>query len=108
MSTAAPLYDDGQIICDDEGLTLRWYYLWGAKRIAYTAIRSFRTYPLSAVSGKWRIWGSGDFTHWYNLDGGRTRKETGIELDIGRHWLPCITPDNAAAVTEILEARTAR
>lgn len=102
-----PLYDDGRISCDDEGITVRWYYPWGAKHIAYRAIRSSRSFPLSAVRGKWRIWGSGDFVHWYNLDGNRPAKESGIELDIGGRIRPCITPDDPAAVARIIEQRTA-
>ncbi len=101
------LYDDGRIACDDEGLTIRWYSLWGTKRIPFHAIHSIRTFPLSAVRGKWRVWGSGDFVHWYNLDGDRPKKETGIEIDLGGRVRPCITPDDSAAVTRIIEDHVA-
>jgi hypothetical protein len=97
------LYDDGRIACDDDGLTVRWYYPWGSKRIPYRSIRSFRTFSLSASTGKLRIWGSGDFTHWWNLDGRRPRKETAIELDTGGRILACISPDDADAVARVLQ-----
>ncbi len=107
MSTVASspaLYDDGRIFCDDEGLTIRWYYLWGAKRIPYRRIRAATTFTLGALRGKWRIWGSGDLTHWYNLDTTRPHKETGINLDIGRRARPCITPDDPQRVIDIIAA----
>ncbi|HLG67198.1 MAG TPA: hypothetical protein VKV36_04925 [Acidimicrobiales bacterium] len=107
MTESQALYDDGRIACDDEGITIRWYYLWGARRIPYRAIRAVRTYPLSLARGKWRIWGSGDLAHWYNLDRTRPTKQTGIEIDLGRRIVPCITPDDAAAVTHIIEEHLA-
>ncbi|MHB8681774.1 MAG: PH domain-containing protein [Acidimicrobiales bacterium] len=108
MTDAPPRYDDGRIACDDEGVSIRWYYLWGRRRIPYARIRSIATYPLSAVRGKWRIWGSGDFVHWYNLDADRPRKTTGIEIDLGRRVKPCITPDDPDAVAGLISAHLPR
>lgn len=100
MTGEAVLY--GRVACDDEGLILRWYHLWGSKRIPYRTILSARTLQLEPVRGKWRIWGSGDFKHWYDLDANRPNKETGIELDVGGRVRPCLTPDDPEAVSEIL------
>lgn len=108
MRDTAPLYDDGRIACDADGITVGWYYPWGAKRISFRAIRSARMFPLSAVRGKWRIWGSGDLVHWYNLDGGRPKKQTGIEIDTGRRVRACITPEDAEAVNAIIEDHLGR
>jgi hypothetical protein len=68
MAEQGALYDDGTIRLDDDGLTIRWYYLWGTKRIPYRAIRGIKVRPLTTWRGKWRIWGSGDFVYWFNLD----------------------------------------
>jgi len=95
-------YDDGRIACDDEAVIIRWYYLWGHKRIPYTAIRSVTERPLAPIRGKWRLWGSGDFVHWYNLDGTRPKKQTAIEIDLGRRIRPTITPDDPAAVVRMI------
>ena len=103
MKSMTPLYDDGRIECDEGGITVRWYYPWGSRRIPYGQIRSTRTFDLNPVRGKWRIWGSGDFVHWYNLDGGRPNKRTGIEIDTGRRVRACITPDDTEAVSTIIE-----
>jgi hypothetical protein len=102
MEKLAPLYDDGRIVCDDEGITIGWYYPWGAKRIPFRAIRSARTYPLSRMRGRWRLWGSGDFVHWYNLDGARSKKQSGIEIDTGGRVRPCVTPDDVQTVRRII------
>ena len=108
MTDNTSRYDDGRVACDEEGLTIRWYYLWGHKRIPYAAIRSATTFPLGRVRGQWRLWGSGDFVHWYNLDGNRPNKQVGIEIDVGRRVRPCITPDDADAVARIITEHTAR
>jgi hypothetical protein len=102
VARSAALYDDGRVLCDDEGLTIRFYYLWGAKRIPYRRIRAATSFRLGALRGKWRIWGSGDLTHWYNLDPQRPKKDVGIDLDVGRHVHPCVTPDDAPSVLRII------
>lgn len=100
-------YDDGLIACDDDGLLIRRYYPWGAKRIPYASLRGVRALPLTGVNRarRWRIWGSGDFVHWWNFDPGRTRKTLALVLDVGRRVRPTITPDDAQAVEHILTQR---
>ena len=96
-------YDDGLIACSDDELVIRRYGgLLRTKRIPYGRIRTATRVELSPVRGKWRIWGSGDFRHWYNLDPGRPHKETGLVLDLGGRWQPVITPDDAERVAAIL------
>ena len=107
MTSGTTLYDDGRIACDDEGLTIRWYYLWGTKHIPYRAIRSAKTYALTPMRGKQRIWGSYDMVHWYNLDVSRPGKETGIELSTGGTVRVCITPDDPGEVSRILAEHVA-
>ena len=96
------LYDDGRIACDDDCVVVRWYYLWGRKRIPYAAIRGVEKRSMGNVRGRWRIWGSGDFVHWYNLDGNRPNKTVELELDVGGHVRPVITPDDPDTVAEII------
>jgi hypothetical protein len=101
-------YDDGAIQCDDQGLTIRRYYLWGgAKRIRYGSIQTVEPLPLTGVNSvrRWRIWGSGDFVHWWNLDPKRPRKDVALVLDVGRRVRPTITPDDPDAVRRILAER---
>src|SRR6266511_3271751 len=101
MDNGAMLYDDGKVACDDTRLIVRRYYPWGAKRVQYTSIRSVtRLSPLGVR--KWRIWGSGDFVHWWNLDRGRPKKEIALVIDTGRRIHPTITPDDPDTVERIL------
>ena len=95
------LYNDGEIICDEGGLLIRRYYPWGSKRIPYSAIRKVSRLPIRIR--KWRIWGSGDFRHWWNLDPHRTKKHVALELDTGHQILPTITPDDVDAVEAIIK-----
>jgi hypothetical protein len=93
-------YDDGRIVCTDSELVIGWYYLWGAKRIPYARIRSVDQRRVA----RWRIWGSGDFVHWWNLDRRRPTKETALVLDVGGRIRPTITPDDPDAVAQVLAA----
>jgi hypothetical protein len=96
------LYDDGRIGCDDDGVIIGWYYLWGRKKIRYSAIHAVDKRPLRYIRGRWRLWGSGDFTYWYNLDGDRPNKSVEVVLDIGKRVRPVITPRDPDAVVAII------
>jgi hypothetical protein len=104
---SATPYDDGAIRCDEQGLTIRRYFPWGAKRIPYTSIREVTTLSLTGANSvrKWRIWGSGDLVHWWNLDPRRPRKDMALVIDVGRRVRPTITPDDPDAVQHILARR---
>jgi hypothetical protein len=97
------LYDDGSIACDDAGLVIRRYYPWGAKTVPYATVRSVRRLTLGIR--KWRIWGSGDFVHWWNFDPARPQKEMALDIDVGKRVRPTITPDDWQVVEAILLAR---
>jgi hypothetical protein len=98
-------YDDGGIKCDDEGLVIRRYYPWGAKRIPYASVKGVEQLPLTGANKvrRWRIWGSGDFVHWWNLDPSRTHKAIALVLDLGHRIRPTITPDDPQAVERIVK-----
>jgi hypothetical protein len=91
-------------------MSLAWYYPWGAKRIAYSSIRSVQRLPLTGASElrRWRIWGSGDFVHWWNFDPNRPHKDVALVLDVGRRIRPTITPDDPEAVAQILAEHVPR
>jgi hypothetical protein len=94
------IYDDGLIACDQTSLLIRRYYPWGSKRIPYSSIKSVRRVPIRIR--KWRLWGTGDFLHWWNLDLRRFKKDFALELDVG-HWIrPTITADDNNAVERLI------
>jgi hypothetical protein len=100
------LYRDRWITCDDEGITMRWYYLWGARRVPYSAIKAARRVHLSLLRGKGRIWGSATIRYWASLDPGRPAKDTGFVLDLGGFVRPFVTPDEPEAFEQVLSQRT--
>lgn len=106
----AALYEDAKIRCDRDGLTIRDYYPWGAKRIRYASVKGVKQLPLTGLNSvrRWRLWGSGDLLHWWNLDGNRPGKRVALVLDVGRRIRPTITPDDPSAVERILSARVIR
>lgn len=99
-------YDDGRIACTEDALVIRSYYFpAGAKRIAYDKIQGVRRRQLNTMSGRYRLWGSGDFLHWYNYDPGRRKKTVALDVHLtGRQVIPVITPDNADDVIRELAA----
>ncbi len=96
------IYDDGRVSCDENQLVIHWYYPWGSKRIPYSTIEKVSRKPLTVYRGKWRIWGSGDFIHWWNLDTKRPSKKEALILSVGGRILPSITPDDIDRVETIL------
>lgn len=102
-------YDDGRIACGEDGLVIRRYYPWGSKRIPYVSLKGVDVLPLTGANKvrRWRIWGSGDFVHWWNLDPTRTHKTIALVLDVGNRVRPTITPDDPEAVERILRERLA-
>jgi hypothetical protein len=95
-------YDDGLVACADDALIIRRYYfpMATSKRVPYADIRSVQR----CAVGKGRIWGSGDFIHWRNLDVRRPQKDTGLMIDTGHRVKPVITPDNPDEVIKVLSS----
>ncbi len=88
-------YQDGRIECTEAEIRVRGYYFpWGTKRISYESIRSLERFAMTALRGKWRIWGSGDLRHWANLDPKRPKKSAGFFIDLGHRIIPFLTPDD--------------
>jgi hypothetical protein len=104
------LYDDGLVKLDSDGLTIRRYYfpLGTSKYISYAQIKGVQQWRMGPLTGKGRLWGSGDFRHWAPLDLGRPWKEKALILDIGTWVRPVITPDDADRVLALLRDQTSR
>jgi len=103
-------YDDGDVACTDDALVIRRYYSpfafsLSTKRIPYSKIEQVRRLPLEGLSGQYRMWGSGDFTHWYNLDATRPRKTVKFAIKVsGARIRPVITPNDPDRVETELTA----
>lgn len=101
------IYDDGGLLIDQDGLTIRRYYFpWaGAKRIAHSEIRGVEIRPLGWLTGKGRGWGSAHPGLWLPLDLSRPRKDTLLVVDVGRRVMPAVTPDDPNRVVELIRAK---
>ncbi len=58
---------------------------------------------MGTLTGKGRLWGSGDFRHWTPLDLCRPQKEKTLTLDLGTLIRPVITPDDLDRVLALLQ-----
>jgi hypothetical protein len=100
-------YDDGGLMLDEHGVTIRRYYFpWaGPKHIAYQAIRRVEARPMSWLAGRGRGWGTSRPGYWFPLDIRRARKRTLVLFDLGRRVKPCVTPDEPARAIQLLRSR---
>jgi hypothetical protein len=107
MSTG---YEDDQIVCDDTGVVIkRYYFPWGAKRIPYADINDVESLSLTGLNRvrRWRIWGSGDFQHWWNFDPRRPSKTAALVLDLGKAVRPTVTPDDPERAFQVIHEHLA-
>ncbi|HCF56824.1 MAG TPA: hypothetical protein DFS52_02350 [Myxococcales bacterium] len=99
-------YRDKYLTFDEDGLTIRkYYYPVGDRRITYDEIRRFEERALGIWTGRWRIWGTGDFRHWYHLDTNRPFKSRAFVLETGGRFKSVITPDDPDTVLRLLRER---
>jgi hypothetical protein len=98
-------YHDNGIICGDDALEIRHYYLWGPKKVPYSSIKSVQRVSLGTLKGKWRMWGTANMGYWANLDSKRPTKVEGLVLDLGKSVKPFITPDDCDSVESLIRER---
>ena len=99
-------YRDANIECTPKVLRVHWYYFpLGTKNIPYTSIKGIRRVVLSTLRGKGRIWGTGNFKYWANLDVRRPTKKFGFILDVGKSVKPFVTPADPDAFEAVIRER---
>jgi hypothetical protein len=105
-----PSYDDGLVMLDDQGITLRHYYfpMASSKHIPYGEIRDVEVRDMGWLTGKGRIWGSGSLSYWLPLDRRRMRKDRLVVLHIGRRIKPAFTPAEPDVVQSIVRRHLGR
>ncbi|MFC9790140.1 hypothetical protein [Rhodococcus sp. NPDC127528] len=106
---AGTLYQDGTVRIDSRGVTIRHYYFpFVGKTVPYERIESVHSGVLPGLGGRWRIWGTTDFSCWYSLDLLRPTKHTAIVLEILGRGTPAFTPRDPDAVESVIAAHLAR
>ena len=99
-------YSDGKVECTAKGIRIRGYYFpYGTKDIPYRSVKGMRRFEMTALKGQWRIWGTGNFRYWANLDVNRPKKKVGFILDLGKSVNPFITPDDPDAAEAVIRER---
>lgn len=103
-------YEDGSVLVDEKGVTLRGYYFPGgrARTIAFADIVSVDVQPLTWFNGRGRLWGSARLTRWLPLDLGRVRRSELVVLDVGGRVRPAFTPRDVEAATAAIAAGRGR
>jgi hypothetical protein len=99
-------YHDGLITIKDGNLFIRSYYFPSliSRKIRLSKVQQVNEFPLTRLRGQWRVWGSGDLRHWYNLDRRRSAKKRAFEIDVGGRVRPVVTPDDPDRFVAALEA----
>ncbi|TAM93632.1 MAG: hypothetical protein EPN43_00380 [Jatrophihabitans sp.] len=97
-------YRDPLITADADGVTVRRYYFptTNAKHIRWASIQAVSRQSMTGLSGRYRIWGSGDLRRYFNLDTRRPKKDTAFEFDLGGWFRPVLTPDDPDAFAAVL------
>jgi hypothetical protein len=100
-------YDDGTIVCGPDRLEIRSYYFpVGTKSVPYAQIKGLQRIEITGImSGKWRIWGTGNPRYWANLDTRRPSKTAGFVVDLGCRVSPIVTPDEPDVFESVLRER---
>ena len=93
------------IVCGNDVLEIRHYYLWGSKKVPYHSIVGVQRVALAALKGRARIWGTANPGYWANLDTKRPSKKEGLVLDLGTRIKPFITPSELDHVETLVRER---
>lgn len=103
------LYEDGTVRLDDKGVMIRHFYFPFVSRfLPYERIESVHSGTLPGFGGRWRIWGTTDFSCWYSFDIRRPSKVTAIVLEVQGWVAPAFTPKDPGKVESIVAAHLAR
>jgi hypothetical protein len=71
------LYADNLVRISDDSITFRHYSFTelSPRSVLFTDIDHISVKGPSLTTGKWRIWGSGDLSTWFPLDGNRSSRD---------------------------------
>jgi hypothetical protein len=101
------LYSDELVILTEQQLVLRrYYYPKGDKAIALADIEEIVECAPTFATGKWRVWGTGNFRIWFARDWKRSKRSAIYHLKIKNRYMRCgFTVEDAPRFSSILENR---
>ncbi len=105
MSTEA-IYSDHLIELSHDSILLRdFFYPFGSKRVVFSKIDHVLVMRPTLWTGKYRIYGTGDFRTWFGPDMSRASRDRIFVLHPKRGWWRMgFTAVDSAAVEKILRA----
>ncbi len=99
------LYEDKLIKITNRSILLKKYYLpIKSKNIPNIAIDYIKVVKPTLLTGKYRYWGTGDFTRWFPMDFLRSKRDAIFILHRkNKRIQACFTVEDSQKVKEILE-----
>jgi hypothetical protein len=98
------LYSDKLVEIDDNSIVVRnYYYPFGDKRINYDNVDKIIVQKPTLRSGKYRVWGTGDFHTWYPPDDRTLRDKIFIIKIKKKWWCVGLTVENSQTVLSLLK-----
>ncbi len=101
------LYSDSLVRLSDRDITFHLYYFpWGAKTVSLDRIKAVTVLDCTLTTGKWRLWGTGNFLIWFPCDWRRFRRDKVFFLrQKNKRVLIGFTVENSLAFKDILASK---
>ena len=102
------LYSDKFIEIKDKTILFRNYYFptFSAKTVNFQEIEKIVLEKPTLKNGKYRFWGTGDFTHWFPLDNQRNKRDVIFILFRKNQKMRIgFTVENSKKVRELLKGK---
>jgi hypothetical protein len=100
-------YSDSLLEVFGSGIQFRKYYFpIGGKFVRFSDILAIEKKPLTLSNGKWRLWGTGNFTTWFPKDWCRPKRSCIFLLRLGTQKI-CIgfTVENPEKFMEVMKTK---
>ena len=106
MST---LYSDALVEVSEQDITFRkydWVFRYRPRRVAFSEIENIAVSSPSLATGKWRLFGTGDFKTWFPLDWRRPSRDKIFIASLRQsHKRIGFTVEDSARVEKILREK---
>ncbi len=81
--TAVQPYSDKLIQITSDHIVFHWYYFpCGSKTVPLSDIEYISPLQPSMTTGRWRVWGTGDFSNWFPCDWSRSTRDVIFHLKL--------------------------
>jgi hypothetical protein len=100
------LYSDNLVEIDNDSILVRnYYYPFGNKRVNFKNVDNVIAQKSTLRSGKYRIWGTGDFHTWYPPDDRTSRDKIFIIKLKKKWWRIGLTVENSQAFLNLIRSK---